>query len=238
MIFRWAAEARPTAAAFSPTDLGANLRYWTTDAAVRYQDSARTSLVTAAAQSIGSWTDASGLSNHGTSSSTARPLEPAGRDGATFDGANDTITTPALAAYAGDFFVGLVLTPTSLAAGFVRFLERVSGGGGVYIGTGGSSDAVLAFVAGASSAAIAMSTGAKHYVALERTGTTGKLYVDSATAGATWTVPSSAIADAATVIGGPDGAGPYYDGVIHEVVVAKDTSGGDIANLLAYLATV
>ena len=238
MIFRWAAEARPTAAAFTPTDLGANLRYWTTDAAVRYQDSARTSLVTAAAQSIGSWTDASGLSNHGTSSSTARPLEPAGRDGATFDGADDIITTPSLAAYAGDFFVGMVLTPTTLPSGYARFLERVTGGGGVYLGTGASANAIVAFISGATSAGIAATAGVKHYVGLERTGTTGRLYVDSATAGATWTVPATAVPDAATIIGGPDGAGPYLTGTIHEVVIAKDTTGGDIANLLAYLATV
>lgn len=222
--------------AFLPSDLGANLRLWLEDDAVRYQDAARTSLVTAAGQDIGSWTDSSAGALHPTAAGAARPLEAAGRDGGVFNGTK-LLTTPSLGAYAADFFVGMVITPATLAAGYVRFLERVPSGGGVYLGTAGSGSEVVAFVSGAAPPSTAMSTGAKHSIAVERRGTTGRLYLDGALV-QTWTVPATAVPDAATVIGGPDGAGPSYDGVIHEVVIAKDVSAGDVTNLLSYLATV
>lgn len=222
--------------AFLPSDLGANLRLWLEDDAVRYQDSARTSLVTAAAQSIGSWTDSSAGALHSTSAGAARPLEPTARDGGVFNGTK-ALTTPALGAYAGDFFVGMVLTPATLSAGFVRFFERVAGGGGVYLGTAGSGNELVAYVNGSASPSTAMSAGAKHSIALTRLGTTAQLHLDGALV-QTWTVSATAVPDAATVIGGPDGAGPSYDGVTHEVVIAKDVSAGDVTNLLSYLATV
>lgn len=230
----------PSAAAppFSPTDLGTDLRLWIRKGGTRYQDSARTTLVTASAQPVGSWTDASSSAQHPSTSGSGRPLEVAARDGANFDGADDALTTPALGAFGGDFFVGLVLTPDTLSAGYVRFLERVSGGGGVYLGTAGSGNEIIGYVNSTASSSTALSAGAKHYVALERTGTTARIYVDSATAAQTWTVSSAAIPDAATIIGGPDGGGPYYDGVIHEVVIARNTTAPQVASLLAYLATV
>ena len=225
-----------TPTAFSPLDLGTNLRLWIKKAGVRYQDSARTTLVTAATQPVGSWTDESTSAYHVFQvTSGARPLEPAARDGATFDGADDGLVTPSIAAYAGDFFVGMVLTPTSLPGGYMRFLERVPSGGGVYLGTAGV-DQLIAFVSGAMSTAVAMSV-AKHAIAVERRGTTGRLYLDGVLVD-TWTVPATAIPDAPTVIGGPDGGGPYFPGTIHEVVIAKDVTGGDVTNLLAHLATV
>lgn len=225
-----------TPAAFLPTDLGTNLRLWVKKDGTRYQDSARTSLVTAATQPVGSWTDESTSAYHiFQATSGTRPLERAGRDGAVFDGSK-VMTTPALTAFGGDFYVGLVLTPATLAAGYVRFIEREGSGAGIYIGTAGGSD-VVAFVNGAASPSTALSAGAKHSLALTRVGTTAKLYVDGALA-QTWTVSATAVPDLATQIGGPDGSGPPFDGVIHEVVIAKDVTGGDVTNLLAHQATV
>lgn len=226
-----------TPTAFSPLDLGTNLRLWVKKTGVRYQDSARTSLVTAATQPVGSWTDeAVGAAHISQTTSGARPLEPSGRDGAVFDGTK-TLNTPAIGAYAADFFVGMVLTPATLSAGYVRFLERVPSGGGVYLGTAGSGNELIAYVNGSASPSTAMSAGAKHAIALTRIGTTASLYLDGSLV-QTWTVSSAGIADAATIIGGPDGSGLQYDGVIHEVVIAKDVTGGDVTNLLAHLATV
>ena len=80
----------------------------------------------------------------------------------------------------------------------------------------------------------------KKTVIVERSGTTGRLYLDSTTPALTWTVPATAIADGTTYLGAADvpGSGAYYDGAIHEVVIAKDTVAGDAAALLTYLLTV
>lgn len=223
--------------AFSPTDLGTNLRNNPRKGNTRHQDSARTTLVTASGQPVGGWTDSASVALHPLQSSAgARPLEAAGRDGAVFDGAK-FLVTPNLGAFAADFFVGMVLTPATLAAGYVRFLERVGSGGGVYLGTASGLD-LVAFVNGTPSTAVAFNAGVKHWIALARIGTTARLYVDSATAAQTWSVSSAAIPDAPTIIGGPDGSGALYDGIIHEYVIAKDVTGGDVTNLLAYMATV
>lgn len=224
---------------FAPTDVP-GLRCWPRKGGTRYQESTRTTLVTAAGQEIGSWTDASANALHPTSAGAAKPLEPAGRDGADFDGATSLMVTPNLAAYAGDFFVGMVITPTSLPGGFVRFLERVPIGDGVYLGTAGSGNELIAFVCGAMSASVPMSV-AKHAIAVERRGTLGRLYLDGVLVH-TWSVPATAIPDAPTVVGGPDGSGALFPGTIHEVVIATLSAGAtgatEVTNLLSYLATV
>lgn len=224
--------------AFSPTDLGTNLRNNPRKGNTRHQDSARTTLVTASGQPIGGWTDSASVALHPLQTNGAgRPLEPAGRDGAVFDGSK-ALVTPNLGAFAADFFVGMVLTPATLAAGYVRFLERVANGAGVYLGTAGSGSEVVAFIGGNPSTPVPFTAGVKGWIALTRLGATARLYVNSSTAAQTWTVPSGAIPDAPTIIGGPDGSGPLYDGIIHEYVIAKDVSAGDVTNLLAYMATV
>lgn len=223
---------------FLPSDLGANLRLWTREGNTRYQDSARTTLVTASTQPVGSWTDSSAsLAHIFQATGAARPLENTARDGVVFNGAK-VMTTPNLGAFAGDFFVGMVLTPTTLAAGYVRFLEREPSGAGVYLGTAGVGNEVVGFIYGAPSSATSLSTGAKHYIGLERIGTTGKLYVNSSTASQTWTVPATSIPDGATQIGATDGGAAMYDGNIHEIIIAKDVTAGNVTNLLTYLATV
>lgn len=225
-------------APFLPSDLGANLRLWTREGGVRYQDSARTTLVTAATNPIGSWTDNSSNAYHiFQATAGARPVENTAMDGATFNGLK-IMTTPSLGAYAGDFFIGMVITPTTLAAGYVRFLERVASGGGVYLGTNGVANGIVAFINGTACPSTPLTPGVKHYIGLERIGTTAKLYIDSTTAIQTWTVTATAIPDAATQIGGPDGGGAMYDGDMHEIIIAKDVTAGNVTSLLVYLATV
>lgn len=229
--------------AFLPTDLGSGCRVWlrkTLPSPVRYQDSARTTQVTSAGQEVGSWTDSSGLNNHGTATLFARPLESASRTGAIFDGVDDAINADMLAAYPADFFVGMVCTPAILPVGFMRFLERAPNGSGVYIGTNGVANQICAFIAGVQSINVPMSL-ARHAIALERRATTGNLYIDGSLV-ATWSVPSTAILDGITYIGGPDGGGPFFSGTIEEVVIARLTSGEhggvESANLRSYLGTV
>lgn len=234
-IFCWANQVS-AAPAFAPTDLGTNTRLWLRSGGTRYQDTARTSLVTASAQNVKSWTDSGAVGLH-PSENTNPPVEPAGRDGAMYNGAR-LLVTPALGAFAADFFVGVVFTATTLASGYVRILERGASGAGVYLGTVSGND-LTAFVEGTMSSIVSCSTGAKHWAAITRVGTTAKLYLDSATAVDTWSVAGAAIGDLPTVVGASDGGGgPAFDGKIHEVVVVKSVSAGDITNLLAYLATV
>jgi hypothetical protein len=66
-----------TLAARSPDVIfGANLRVWydAEDAATLFQDSAGTTPVTAAGQSVGRWADKSGNSNHATQASSNKPI--------------------------------------------------------------------------------------------------------------------------------------------------------------------
>lgn len=224
---------------FSPGDLGSRLRLWLPKTvSYRYQDTAMTSPVGSSGQAIAAWKDASVNGNNALqASSGARAVEPAGFNGATFDGSNDFLSTPSLAAYGGDLFIGMVLTPTTLPGGFIRFLEKGATGSGVYIGTS-SADNFVGFISGASSSAVAMTAGVKSYIGLERRGTTGYLYLNSATPVHTWTVSSSAISDGTTYIGCADGGGQYYNGTIHEVVIAASQTSGESGDLLTYLASV
>lgn len=219
--------------AWLPSSL-TGLRAWYRKGGTRYQDDARSTLVTASGQPVASWTDSSGGNRHTLKYvDGARPLELAARDGVDF--ATSAIQTPSLAAYAGDFLVGVVVTPDTLAAGYARILERGASGSGVFLGSN-VTNTVLAFVAGTASSSVACAAGSRHAIIVERSGTTARLYVDSATAGATWTVSGSAIADGATWLGAADGgAASYYDGKLHEVVIAKDHGAGDVAALMTYL---
>lgn len=224
------------AGGFTPGDLGDRTRIWLEEGAVRYEDALRTIEITAAGEPIGSWTDSSVNEHNASSAGTARPLEPVARDGGVFDGVDDAMATPPLDAYAGDFFVGMVLEPTTLAAGFVRFLEREPNGTGVYLGTDGTADAFVAFIVGSMSANIAMTPGERHAIAVERRDTTGNLYLDGVLVH-TWAVSGAAIPDGATIVGGPDGSGPTFDGEIKRLVIVRDQTEEDTENLLAYLET-
>ena len=92
----------PVASAFVPTDLGATLKIWGRADGTLWQDSARTTPVTANNDPVGAADDASGNANHCTQATSTKRLTyktgiQNGLPGLLGDGTDDFLVTPSMA---------------------------------------------------------------------------------------------------------------------------------------------
>lgn len=109
------------AVAFSPTDISGLLK-WHNDTSLFWQDSARTTPVTANNDPIGSWDDLSGNGRHAIQATAGlRPLYKTGaqngRVGVLYDGVDDVLTTAAVSYGAFTMFAAIKMTTANMLFG-------------------------------------------------------------------------------------------------------------------------
>lgn len=232
---------RPTSLPpFSPGDYASSkLRLWLRPESAKWQTSARSTAETGTGV-IGAWDDDSGNGFHALQATFGSRPSRKTNGGVAFNGSVTMQTNSALGAWTGDYAVLSVFHMTTTpAANNPRMVEINSSTGysltqsltaGYVISNGGEGSPSFGQT-------LAASIGSIHTCLDYRMGTVHGTSIDGVAA-TTNTVTSAALTDTALNLAYSVGfPGNVFTGNLHEIVVVKSPTSGDLLDLASYLSS-